>query len=602
MKKSGIDIYLIPTADFHNSEYVGDHFKAREFLTGFTGSAGIAVVTADGAGLWTDGRYFIQAERELSGSGFELYRMGMENVPTVREYVEQALPEGGVIGFDGRVVTARQAEEYRAIAEKKGGSLHTEDDLVGALWTDRPPMACTPLWILEEEYSGESAASKLTRVREQMEKEGAQWHVVSNLCDIAWILNLRADDIAHCPVFLSYLVIGKDEATLFVQPAAVTEEVSACLDTCGVRIADYDAVYDALADLSANAATAGVLEDAASSCPAKTQAILLDREEVNSRITASLPENMRIIDKANPSAHMRAVKNETEIRNTRIAHLRDGIAMTKFMYWLKTNAGQVPMDEYTVGCRVDETREQTEHFLDLSFDTICACGPNGAMMHYAAEKVSASRIKPEGFLLVDSGGHYLEGTTDITRTFVLGPVTEQMRRHFTTVTRSMLALANARFLSGCDGSSLDILAREPLWTLGIDYRCGTGHGVGHLLSVHEGPNGFRWQATPKQRERSTLEPGMITTDEPGVYLEGEYGIRIENELLCVEDEKNEYGQFLRFETITLCPIDLDGIEPSLLSEQERTWLNDYHRQVYKMVAPHLTEDERTWLTKYTEEI
>ncbi len=584
MKKSGIDIYLVPTADFHNSEYVGDYFRAREFLTGFTGSAGTAVVTEAEAGLWTDGRYFIQAERELSGSGFELYRMGMENVPTVREYVEQALPEGGVIGFDGRVVTARQAEEYRAIAEKKGGSLHTEDDLVGALWTDRPPMACTPLWILEEQYSGESAASKLNRVREQMEKEGAQRHVVSNLCDIAWILNLRADDIAHCPVFLSYLLIGKEEATLFVQSAAVTEEVRACLSECGVRIADYEAIYDALAALN---------EDAA---------VLLDREEVNSRIPASLPGNMRIIDKANPSARMRAVKNETEIHNTRIAHLRDGIAMTKFMYWLKTNAGQIPMDEYTVGCRVDETREQTEHFLDLSFDTICAYEPNAAMMHYAAEKESAARIGPAGFLLVDSGGHYLEGTTDITRTFVLGPVTEEMRRHFTTVVCSMLSLANARFLSGCDGTNLDILAREPLWELGIDYRCGTGHGVGHLLSVHEGPNGFRWQAAPKQRERGKLEPGMITTDEPGVYLEGQYGIRIENELLCVEDEKNEYGQFLRFETITYCPIDLDGIEPALLSEQEKTWLNAYHKTVYEMIAPHLTEEERAWLVEYTKEI
>ncbi len=620
MKKSGIDIYLVPTADFHNSEYVGDHFKAREFLTGFTGSAGTAVVTADEAGLWTDGRYFIQAERELSGSGFELYRMGMENVPTVREYVEKALPEGGVIGFDGRVVTACQAEEYRAIVEKKGGSLHTEEDLVGALWAERPPMACTPLWILEEAYSGESAASKLACVRERMEKEGAQWHAVSNLCDIAWILNLRADDIAHCPVFLSYLVIGKDEVTLFVQPAAVPEEVRAYLDACGVRIADYDAVYETLAKLSADAASAKCSEDAASAKlsediasanpaedaaspgPVKTQAILLDREEVNSRVTASLPENMRIIDKANPSARMRAVKNETELCNTRIAHLRDGIAMTKFMYWLKTSVGQIQLDEYTVGCRVDETREQTEHFLDLSFDTICAYGPNAAMMHYAAEKESAARIGPEGFLLVDSGGHYLEGTTDITRTFVLGPVTEEMRRHFTTVARSMLALANARFLSGCDGTNLDILAREPLWELGIDYRCGTGHGVGHLLSVHEGPNGFRWQAASKQRERGTLEPGMITTDEPGVYLEGQYGIRIENELLCVEDEKNEYGQFLRFETITYCPIDLDGIEPSLMSAQEKTWLNDYHKTVYELVAPHLTEEERTWLVKYTEEI
>ncbi len=584
MQKRGIDIYLVPTSDFHNSEYVGGHFKAREFLTGFTGSAGTAVVTADAAGLWTDGRYFIQAEQELSGSGFELYRMGMEHVSTVREFIADALPEGGVIGFDGRVITARQAEEYRAIAEKKGGSLYTAEDLVGTLWADRPPMACTPLWIFEEAFSGEPATSKLARVRERMEEEGAQWHVVSNLCDIAWILNVRADDIEHCPVLLSFLLIGKEAATLFVQPAAVTDEGRTYLGACGVQIADYDAIYEALTALPGEAA------------------LLLDRGEANSRITASLPDDMRIIDKENPSARMKAVKNETELRNTRIAHLRDGVAMTKFMHWLKTNVGQTPMDEYAVGCRVNEMREQMEHFLDVSFDTICAYGPNAAMMHYAAAKESAARIEPEGFLLVDSGGHYLEGTTDITRTFVLGPVTEEMRRHFTTVVRSMLTLANARFLDGCDGSSLDLLCREPLWELGIDYRCGTGHGVGHVLSVHEGPNGFRYQATPKQQERGVLEPGMITTDEPGVYLEEKYGIRIENELLCVADEKNEYGQFLRFETITCCPIDLDGIEPSLLSAQEKTWLNDYHKMVYAKLSSYLTSDECKWLAEYTKEI
>ncbi len=584
MRQRGMDIYLIPTSDFHNSEYVGAYFKERAYLTGFTGSAGTAVVTADEAGLWTDGRYFIQAERELQDSGFTLYRMGMEDVPTVEAYVEERLPEGGVIGFDGRTVVAKEVDTYRAIAKKKKGRLCVTEDLVDVIWADRPAMACTPLWILDERYSGESAASKLTRIRKAMADMGADTHILTSLYDIAWTLNLRADDIEHCPVFLSFLQITAADATLYVQPAAVTDEVRTHLASCGVRIADYDTIYDAMAALPA------------------ASALLLDRGEVNGRLVEALPEGVRVIDAENPSVPMKAVKNATEIAHTRNAHLKDGIAMTKFMYWLKTNVGKIPMDEWTVGAYLDALRAAQEHFLDLSFEDICAYGPNAAMMHYAATEETAAEVRPEGMLLVDSGGHYLEGTTDITRTFVLGPISERTRLHFTAVVRGMLALANAKFLSGCIGVSLDALCREPLWEMGIDYRCGTGHGVGHILNVHEGPNGFRYKLVPERRDNGVLRPGMITTDEPGVYLEGEYGIRIENELLCVEDEKNEYGQFLRFEPLTLCPIDRDGIDPALMSAKERGWLNDYHRMVYEQIAPHLNEEERAWLAEYTREI
>ncbi len=581
MKKRGIDIYVIPTSDFHNSEYVGDYFKAREFMSGFTGSAGTAIVTADMAGLWTDGRYFIQAAAELEGSGFELYRMGMEGVPTETEFVRAELPEGGVIGFDGRVISAKQAEDFKKIADEKRGSLYVTEDLVDLVWEDRPAMSCTPIWILTEEQVGESTESKLGRIREQMKKEGADCHVVSCLYDIAWILNLRADDIANCPVFLSFLLIGPDSCTLYVQPEEVNMEVAEYLADCGVEIAGYGDIYGAMETLPPDAV------------------LMIDRNDANYRLTASIPEGVTVLDLPNPAYRMKAVKNETEISNTRIAHIKDGVAVTKFMYWLKTNVGKMPMDEWTVGLHANELRAAQENFLDLSFENICAYGPNGAMMHYEATEDSAAKVEPEGFLLLDSGGHYMEGTTDITRTFVLGPISDQMRMYFTTVVRCMLALANVKFLYGCSGTSMDVVCREPLWEMGIDYRCGTGHGIGHILSVHEGPNGFRYKIVPERNDSGVLEAGMITSDEPGVYFEGEYGIRIENELLCVNDEKNEYGQFMRFEPITFCPIDLDGIDPELMSDREKGQLNDYHRQVYEKISPYLTDEEREWLKVYT---
>lgn len=584
MKQQGVDIYLIPTADFHNSEYVGEYFKVRRYITGFTGSAGTAVVTADQAGLWTDGRYFIQAAAELEGSGFELYRMGVEGVPTIGEFIGQNLPQHGVLGFDGRTVDAAQADKLRAVVEKKQGTLSVTEDLAGKIWTERPPMSCTRTWILKEEYSGESAASKIGRIREAMREAGAGYHLISSLCDNAWILNLRADDISHVPVFLSFLLIGEADVRLYIQEEAVDDEVRAYLGSCGVEIRPYGEIYGALAEL-----------------PAGT-ALLADKKQVSCRAISSLQPGVTVIDRENPSERMKAVKNPTELANTRRAHQKDGVAMTKFMYWLKTNVGRIPMTEYTAQEMLDRLRAEQEHFLDLSFGDICAFGPNAAMMHYSADPETAAQILPEGMLLVDSGGHYLEGTTDITRTFVLGSVTPQMKLHYTTVVRCNMALANLKFLYGCAGTSLDVICRAPLWEMGIDYRCGTGHGVGHILNVHEGPNGFRYRIVPERKDSGVLEPGMITTDEPGVYLEGEYGIRTENELICVEDEKNEYGQFLRFENITYCPIDLDGIDPELMTQKEKKQLNEYHKRVYETVSPFLTEEEREWLKIYTREV
>lgn len=584
MKKRAIDIYIIPTSDFHESEYVGDYFKARKYMTGFTGSAGVAVVTADEAGLWTDGRYFIQAARQLEGSTVTLYRSGEEGVPTIPEFLTEKLPEGGTLGFDGRVINSAAAEKYETIAAKKNGKLYVSEDLVDLIWEDRPALPSDKVWILTEEYSGETLASKLSRIRKTMKEKEADVHLISSLYDIAWILNLRANDIQNVPVFLSFLMITQEDCKLFVREEILTDEVRDYLTGNQVTICPYEDVYAETAKIASG------------------KTVFMDETIINYRLKTSLADGVKICNAPDPSDAMKAVKNETELKNTRLAHLRDGVAFTKFMYWVKQNVGKEKITEYTAACYLDNLRAMQEHFLDLSFTTISAYGPNAAMMHYKAEEATAAELKPEGFLLVDSGGHYLEGTTDITRTIALGPVSEQQKFHFTTVCRSNLNLADAKFLYGCSGMNLDILSRGPLWKMGIDYKCGTGHGVGHILNVHEGPNGFRWRMVPERKDSGCLEAGMITTDEPGVYLEGEYGIRTENELICVQAEKNEYGQFMEFENITFAPIDLDAIDPEEMSRTERKLLNDYHKNVYEKISPYLTDEEREWLKIYTREI
>lgn len=584
MTERNIDIYLIPTSDFHESEYVGDYFKARKYMTGFTGSAGTAVVTMSEAGLWTDGRYFIQAENQLAGSSVDLYRMGEEGVPTVQEFLEDKLPQGGTLGFDGRLVNSAEAQKYEKMVQEKGGRLYVAEDLVDLVWADRPELPKEKVWVLEDCYSGETAVSKISRVREQMKEEGANVHLLSSLYDIAWLLNLRGNDISHVPVFLSFVLLTEEETTLFIQEEALSEEVKAYLHDISVQVRPYGDIYQAAEMIPENSV------------------VMMDESIVNYRIKSALPDKVKVLDRDNPSEKMKAIKNETELENTRIAHIRDGVAFTKFMYWIKHHVGKEKITEYTAGLYLDNLRAQQEHFLDLSFDNICAYEANAAMMHYSAKEDRAAELEPKGFLLVDSGGHYLEGTTDITRTVVLGPLTEQQKLHFTTVCRSNLNLANAKFLYGCSGLNLDILSRGPLWQMGIDYKCGTGHGVGHILNVHEGPNGFRWRVVQERKDSGTLEEGMITTDEPGVYLEGQYGIRTENELICVTDEKNEYGQFMKFENITYAPIDLDGIIPEEMSRTERGYLNAYHKMVYEKISPYLTEEECAWLKTYTREI
>lgn len=583
MKKRGITVYVVPTSDFHQSEYVGEYFKARKYMTGFTGSAGTAVITMKEAGLWTDGRYFIQAAAQLEGSGVTLFRMGEEGVPKVEEYVEEQLEKGGCIGFDGRVMDAKAGKKYAEIAEKKEGSLYVTEDLVDIIWTERPSLPAHKVWILEQEYAGMSTEEKLSQVREQMKQEGADVHILASLYNIAWLLNLRGDDIDHVPVFLSFVAVEEKKTTLFINQEILDDKVKKYLKDNQMQVEDYEKIYAYAENL-------------------KDHKVLMSLEEVNYRIAENVQKHSQIVDAPNPSLLLKSIKNETELENTRIAHLKDAVAVTKFMYWLKTNIGKKEITEISASDYLEELRKEQEHFLDVSFDTICAYGANAAMMHYSASEESNAVLKPEGFLLVDSGGHYLEGTTDITRTFALGELSYEQKKHFTAVCRSNLNLANAKFLYGCSGINLDILARGPLWDMGIDYRCGTGHGVGHILNVHEGPNGFRWKIVQERNDSGKLEAGMITTDEPGVYLEGAYGIRLENELICVKDEKNEYGQFMKFENITYVPMDLDAILPEEMTFREKQELNEYHQMVYEKISPYLNEEERIWLKEYTRAI
>lgn len=613
MEQRNISVYIIPTADFHESEYVNDYFKARKYMTGFTGSAGTAVITRTEAGLWTDGRYFIQAEKQLAGSGIELFRMGMEGVPTVREYVKEKMEQGTYLGFDGRTMNAAAGESYEKLAQEQGAQVAATEDLVGLIWKDRPQFPVHPIFLLEECYTGESTADKLLRVREKMKECGADWHVLSSLCDIAWLLNVRGGDIAHVPVAMSYLLMSDTECCWYVNPLVfraqddniympsdVSEndivngnrsgsffreaQLRAALTASGITIKDYEEFYEDLEKLP------------------ESDCILLEKSKINLKMLNSLPEKMKIVDKSNPEELMKAVKNPTELDNIKKAHIKDGVAMTKFCYWLKTNIGRQRITEWSASEYLEQLRREQEGFIDISFDTISAYGANAAMMHYSPSKENEVELCEKGFLLVDSGGHYMEGSTDITRNIVLGPLSEEEKRMFTAVTRACLNLANARFLYGCCGQNLDILARGPLWQIGMDYRCGTGHGNGYLLNVHEGPNGFRWKIVPERHDSGVLEEGMVTTDEPGVYIEGKYGIRIENELVCRKWIKNEYGQFMEFENITYAPIDLDAVIPEEMTATERLYLNEYHKKVYEVIAPYLTVEEKEWLREYTREI
>ena len=601
MKGAGVHCMVIPTSDYHNSEYVSDFFMARKYFSGFTGSAGTLVVTPDEAALFTDGRYFIQAAKELKDSGITLMKMGEPEVPTMTEYVDQKLQQGWTLCFDGRVLTSSKGSELEEIARKHGGQLRFDLDLCDAAWENRPALIHHPVFVLSEEYAGESVEEKLTRVREEMKKEEAGIHVLTSLDDIAWLYNIRSNDVECCPVVLAYTMVTKDRALLFAEEGfAAGEDTSARkrMEKAGVEIYPYDRFYEMLSSVAAQAAK-----------EEQTSGIWIDESRVNFRVLKELQKicvkaqgaqaGPVLLNRENPTTLMKSIKNETELLHTRRAHIKDAVAVTRFMYWLKKNIGSIPMDEVSVAEQIDGLRAQQDGFIELSFPTISAYGTNGAIIHYGPQKETCAVLKPEGMLMVDSGGHYIDGTTDITRTFILGPVTPQMKKHYTLVLRAMLSLRATRFLHGCTGANLDIRAREVFWEHGLDYKHGTGHGVGNILNVHEGPQSFRWKLLPDAGKPAVFEEGMITSDEPGIYLENQYGIRIENEILCRKGEENEYGQFMYFEDLTFVPIDLDGVELGQMSELDKERLNEYHAAVFEKLEPYFEGEELIWLRHVT---
>ena len=584
MKERNMDSYMIPTSDFHETEYVGEHFKARDYMSGFTGSQGTLVVCLDKAALWTDGRYFIQAADQLKGTTIELMKQGEEGVPAIPEFMRNNIKENGVIGFDGRVMNTHLVKDILSALDGKNVSLSVEEDLVGMIWEDRPALPHEKGFFLEEKYSGKSTKDKIADIRSEMKKQSCEYHIITSLDDIAWIMNMRGWDITNFPVMLSYLVITENDIHIFIDECKLDEALIKNFKENNVQIHEYEGIYEFVKTIPADAA------------------VMLNTFVVNYAITTSLKDGIRIVDQPNPSQLMKAKKNSVELENNRRAHIKDAVAMTKFMYWLKNRVGKETITELSASDYLESLRRSQEHNLGLSFNTICAYKEHAAIMHYKANEETSVEIQPEGMLLVDSGGQYLEGTTDITRTFVLGPITDEMRLHFTSALRGLIQLSKAKFLEGCRGLNLDYLARGPLWEMGIDYKCGTGHGIGHLLNVHEGPNGFRWKIVPERNDSCVLEEGMTQSNEPGVYIEGSHGIRHENELVVQKAEKNEYGQFLSFETITFVPFDLDGLDTSIMTQYDIAWLNEYHKQVYEKVSPYLNEEEKEWLQYATREI
>ena len=582
LKEKGISAVIIPTDDFHMSEYVGDYFKARNYFSGFTGSAGVMVVAQDEANLWVDGRYFIQAEKQLENTGIIQRNMGEPGVPTIEEYILGKVGEGEVLAFDGRVVSYSAGKSYKEKLAAKGASISTEEDIPGMLWTDRPAMSAEKAYVLPVEFSGKTVQEKLSDVRAVMAEKGAETHVVTSLDDIAWLYNIRGNDVLCTPVVLSYAVVTMDKAYIFANPSVFDEDVMAHLTASGVEVKPYEEVYSFLKTVD------------------KESKVLIDTTKANYAIVNSI--SAEIVSAPNPEMEMKAVKNPVEQENFRISHIQDGVAVTKFMYWLKKNAGKVPMTEYTAQEYLSQLRYERPNNLGLSFTPISGYKENAAMMHYSANPETAKEITNEGMLLVDSGGHYWEGSTDITRTFVLGPISDEIKEHYTAVVRGVIGVSKAKFLHGCVGLTLDILSRGPIWDLDLDYKCGSGHGIGYLLNVHEGPQGFRWRMIPGRNEGAVLTEGMITTIAPGIYIEGSHGIRVENEILCRKGAFNEYGQFMEFETITFAPIDLDGIDPQYMTKAEREWLNNYHAQVFEKISPYLTAEETEWLKEYTRAI
>lgn len=588
MKQKNMDYYLIPTGDYHGSEYVSEYFKVREFFSGFTGSNGTLLVGPVETCLWTDGRYFIQAEKELDGTGIFLQKMGEKNVPTIGEYLKEHIGEGETIGFDGKVVTAVFGRKLEEVLASKTVNFSYKEDLADALWIDRPTFKQNEVIVPEDEIGlfGKTTSEKLDEVRDKLKEAGVCALVLSKLDDIMWLFNIRGKDVECNPVAFSFAIITMTDTYLFVGEQVINAELLVKAQKDGFVLKPYNSFLDSLKTLNLG------------------EKIWLCENSTPYAVYKCFEED-KLYLYSNPTELMKAVKNETELNNIREFYLKDSVAVTKFIYKMKKERERISqgkaMTEYDAMLLMDSLREEIPGYLDKSFTTISAYGENAAMMHYEATKENCALLKNEGMLLVDSGGQYLGATTDVTRTIAMGTVTEEMKVHFTKVAEGMLSLANARFMYGCTGRNLDILARGPLWEIGMDYKCGTGHGVGYILNVHEGPQNIRYRYIESASE-AVLEEGMLVTDEPGVYIAGQYGIRTENVLLVQREFENEDGQFMKFEMLTFVPIDLELIDIKCLDERTKDNLNEYHRQVYEKVGPYLSEEERCWLKENTKNI
>lgn len=578
MAEKHVDWYLVLTDDFHASEYVGDYFKCRKYLSGFTGSAGTLLVGMDWAGLWTDGRYFLQAADQLAGTGIELMKLREPGVPEVTEFIRDHM-NGGVLGFDGRTVNVNMLRALEKACAKSGATIVSELDLAGDVWPDRPALSAEPVWELTMDMCGRDRKDKLAAVRKELADNGADVLVISSLMDVCWLCNIRGGDVACTPVVLSFMAVTAEDAVLFINESTISAEIRAHLEADGITIRPYEGVYEYVKQIPAG------------------KTLQMNFAAVNAAILRAVPAEVKTIDKPDPTRLPKAMKNATEVANMRLAHVKDGVAVTRFMKYVKENVGKVEMDELSVADVLEGYREQMENYIGPSFHPIMGYGPHGAIVHYGATKESCAKLEPRSFLLSDTGGHYKEGTTDITRTFALGELTEEEKHMYTLVLKGHLALGAAHFKYGATGMTLDILARKPLWDEGLDFNHGTGHGVGYILSVHEGPQSIHFGSrgtTPVK-----LEEGMITSDEPGMYLEGKFGVRLENLIVCVAEPETAYGKFMHFDYLTMVPWDLDAVDVSILSADEKKWLNEYHALVYEKVSPYFDEEEKAWLKNAT---
>jgi Xaa-Pro aminopeptidase len=577
MKKRNIDAWIIPSSDPHQSEYVAPCWKARAWFSGFSGSAGTVVVTADEAGLWTDSRYYIQAVAELKDSGIDLYKFGLEGVPSHTKWLSDKFKdaEKPVIGFDGKLLSVNQVNTLKK--SLTNADLAYQEDLLDLVWSDRPAIPNGEVLELSIEYTGETRESKIKRIREKMAEYNVQLHLISSLDDIAWTFNIRGKDIAYNPVVISYAVINEEEVVLFVNSSKLSDEVTKSLLDSGVTLREYDEFYPYLNDL-------------------EEHSVLIDPAYCNQKIKDMIEQDCEITEKRTIPVLMKSIKNDVEQEGMRQAHIQDGIAMVRWMYWLDQNVGKIEMDEVSVADKLEEFRSKGEKFMGLSFNSITGYQSNGALCHYSAQEETAAKIKADGMLLIDSGGQYLNGTTDITRTMTMGNPTDEQKKDYTNVLKGHIQLAKIKFPKGYNGSHLDTVTRAALWEEGLNYLHGTGHGVGHFLAVHEGPQNF------SSRGSEPLQVGMCTTNEPGLYHEGKYGIRIETVLITRPYKKTEYGEFFQFETITMCPMDLDLVDKERLTKDETVWLNAYHKEVYEKISPFLNEEETAWLKHETREI